>query len=244
MLRHVNCSESRIMKIHTEKEFLEYNQKEAFRLRQLYLKDQNLFNQVVDYLPFSVHLNNRKTLDTVFSNKILDDWAGGEGEDIKTKGFPFVRIISDPDLLNRMLLRIKTFEKINDPLSVCSVMQFLRFDGKMRFFYVNKLFLDNQNYLNIGFRMDKFGKPGMLVHSILSEVIGDMGGWQKFQSLTKQEKVILLLLAKGCNNQDIADQLFISHHTVRTHRKQIYKKLDVGNISDLIKYAQAFELIY
>jgi DNA-binding NarL/FixJ family response regulator len=46
-------------------------------------------------------------------------------------------------------------------------------------------------------------------------------------SLTKREKEMLELLAKGYRYKEIADQLFISFETVRTHIHHIYEKLQV-----------------
>jgi DNA-binding NarL/FixJ family response regulator len=46
-------------------------------------------------------------------------------------------------------------------------------------------------------------------------------------SLTTREKEILLIIASGATNQQIADQLFISPHTVRTHIHNIFAKINV-----------------
>lgn len=47
--------------------------------------------------------------------------------------------------------------------------------------------------------------------------------------LTRREKEILSFLAAGNSNEDIAEKLFISNHTVKTHVFNIYKKIDVPN---------------
>jgi LuxR family transcriptional regulator, positive regulator of biofilm formation len=47
--------------------------------------------------------------------------------------------------------------------------------------------------------------------------------------LTAREKDILVQLASGATNEDIADRLFISLHTVKTHIANIRKKLHVEN---------------
>ena len=47
--------------------------------------------------------------------------------------------------------------------------------------------------------------------------------------LTIREKEILALVSSGYGNQQIADELFISIHTVKTHTYNIYKKIDVSN---------------
>ena len=67
--------------------------------------------------------------------------------------------------------------------------------------------------------------------------------WTKFASLTKREETILKLLVKGFQNQEIADKLYISEMTVKTHRRNIIKKFDAKNPIDLYKYAETFDLI-
>lgn len=64
----------------------------------------------------------------------------------------------------------------------------------------------------------------------------------KYQ-LTKREKEILELVAKGKSNRDIANLLFISKDTVSVHRKNLMRKLDVKNASGLLKIAYEFNLI-
>ena len=47
--------------------------------------------------------------------------------------------------------------------------------------------------------------------------------------LTRREKNILRMLSLGMKNQEIARQLFISPHTVKTHIYKLYKKINVNN---------------
>jgi DNA-binding CsgD family transcriptional regulator len=46
-------------------------------------------------------------------------------------------------------------------------------------------------------------------------------------NLTSREKEIILIVASGASNQQIADQLFISPHTVRTHLHNLFTKINV-----------------
>ena len=54
-------------------------------------------------------------------------------------------------------------------------------------------------------------------------------GEQALQSLTAREADVLRALAAGLDNQAIADQLFISHETVRSHIVRILRKLGVDS---------------
>jgi DNA-binding NarL/FixJ family response regulator len=55
--------------------------------------------------------------------------------------------------------------------------------------------------------------------------------------LTKREQEILKLLANAHTTQEIAEKLFISPHTVDTHRKNLLSKLNLKSTPALVKYA-------
>ncbi len=47
--------------------------------------------------------------------------------------------------------------------------------------------------------------------------------------LTVQEKLVLTLLSMGCNTQDITEQLVVSRNTLKSHLRNIYRKIDVSD---------------
>jgi DNA-binding NarL/FixJ family response regulator len=55
--------------------------------------------------------------------------------------------------------------------------------------------------------------------------------------LSKREKDILVALAQGLANKEIADKLHISTHTVISHRKNIVRKTGIKTVSGLTLYA-------
>jgi DNA-binding NarL/FixJ family response regulator len=73
-----------------------------------------------------------------------------------------------------------------------------------------------------------------LLSSDLTSLILDNGD-QKPMSQREQE--ILTYLAVGLKVPEIAEILLISHHTVRRHRQNIMRKLNLKSQTDLIKYA-------
>jgi DNA-binding NarL/FixJ family response regulator len=58
-----------------------------------------------------------------------------------------------------------------------------------------------------------------------------------YDLLSVREKEILLMLASGKSNREIADQLHISVSTVETHRNNVFQKLHLHNLAELILYA-------
>ncbi len=61
--------------------------------------------------------------------------------------------------------------------------------------------------------------------------------------LTVREVEIIKLVAEGKTAKEIADQLFLSLHTVDTHRRNILIKLKLKNIADLVRFAAKNYLI-
>ena len=55
--------------------------------------------------------------------------------------------------------------------------------------------------------------------------------------LTVTEREILKLMALGKTTKEIAAERFLSVYTVMTHRKNIFRKLEVNNVHEATKYA-------
>lgn len=59
--------------------------------------------------------------------------------------------------------------------------------------------------------------------------------------LTQRERDVLLLAYQGLTNPDIAEQLFISKHTVKRHMHNIFEKLEVSTRAELIHLVQSLK---
>lgn len=58
--------------------------------------------------------------------------------------------------------------------------------------------------------------------------------FEKINTLTSREKDVIDLVVKGFTNENIAKKLFLSILTVQSHRKNIYRKLDIHSSTELI----------
>lgn len=80
------------------------------------------------------------------------------------------------------------------------------------------------------------------------EVSQALQDYQKFSQvelpvLSRREKEILILIAEGYTNPEIAEKLFVSHFTVDSHRKNLLAKLNAKNTASLIRFAMEHKLI-
>lgn len=80
---------------------------------------------------------------------------------------------------------------------------------------------------------------GKVLNTIMEKVIYDCTPENDFElaSLSARELEIIQYIAEGKTTKAISEILFLSFHTVGTHRKNIFKKLKIKNSSELILYA-------
>jgi len=62
-------------------------------------------------------------------------------------------------------------------------------------------------------------------------------------TLSERENEIIVLIAEGLTNGQIAENLFLSNHTINTHRKNIMAKLGVRNTAGIVMFAVKTNLV-
>ena len=61
--------------------------------------------------------------------------------------------------------------------------------------------------------------------------------------LTEREREVLDLIAAGSTNREIAEQLYLSPHTVKEHTSAVYRKLEARNRAEAVQRAQRVGLL-
>lgn len=109
----------------------------------------------------------------------------------------------------------------------------------------------------------KIGIDGCLLKNntgkeLIDAVLRVMGGGQYYDriasfnsneeevaqyKLSDRELEVIRLMAEGLTSSEIASKLFLSDHTVKTHRKNILKKLNVHNSSQAVQYCLKNDLL-
>ncbi len=73
--------------------------------------------------------------------------------------------------------------------------------------------------------------------------LGSRTGAAVDMPLSNREVTVLRYLANGLSNKEIADQLLLSNKTISAHKSNIFSKLGMQSIVELIDYAKAHELL-
>jgi len=77
----------------------------------------------------------------------------------------------------------------------------------------------------------------------LNQVVQGTGKGTELAALTGREREVLLLIAEGLSNKEIANKLNVGVRTVETHRERIMRKLDIHSVAGLTRFAIAKGLV-
>ncbi len=82
-----------------------------------------------------------------------------------------------------------------------------------------------------------------IARAALAEFVKNGGKKEPFAQLTRREREVLVLIAEGKSNKEIADKLGIGVRTIETHRERIMRRLNIHSVAGLTKYAIANGMI-
>jgi DNA-binding NarL/FixJ family response regulator len=152
--------------------------------------------------------------------------------DLNVKGQSSSDIIEEIKSQNPML-KILIYSSYNKPSLVRKVLKkgvngyILKDASKDELLEALTALLNNEQY--IGSRVARSKR-------IIVKDAGEFDdSFSKEIVLSNREREVALLIAEGLDSQAVADRLFISKNTVQTHRKKIFKKMNVRSVVELVK---------
>jgi two-component system response regulator DegU len=86
-----------------------------------------------------------------------------------------------------------------------------------------------------------------IARKLIDEITEPAGRKRKkkegIEGLSRRELDVIKLMARGYNNRQIADLLFISEHTVKVHIRNIFRKIDVADRTNAVLWAIENDLV-
>ena len=215
------------------------------KMRRLYQSDKELFSTVMSYMPLPVTRSEVKTWNFTDLNFEAEEMTGRDKDFILKEGSKYTSSLVRKDNLPiiRNYLKARTYNQYYD--RVIPYFQNAKYNGKDEFIwlYTYKIFLNAQEYFSLYQPLHQFRVITPVLIELLEEEPISIAQYSAYHTLTRREKEILKLVALGDSNNRISNKLFISPHTVRTHRNRIWKKLDIKHLRDAIRFAKLFDLV-
>jgi len=239
-----------MFKLHTHKEQFEHLQQDLLLLDKQFNHNLSAIQEVGEFLPVGLLINDQRGRN-IYMNKLSEEKLRYCREELDALGNNYIKaLFPDPDYRDYMRTQIDRFHKRNDHSEVlCMYQKITPKNQNGTWMLVNsKLFSLNKNSdtnhrMGIAVVVKEMGEHAKRIAKVLDDNVYMRKNFKKFAALTKREKEILSMVALGFNNPQIAEQLFISRHTVEQHRKNINRKLEFKTYRELILFAEVFELI-
>ena len=217
-----------------------------FKLEELLLEGKK-FSRATAGIPFAVHLNDPVSLEILQSNDKHAELTGYCCDQIREMGSTYSRRYIHPisvSMLSQFLPKIYETLAVHQVFAFISYMRFPQSMSYAPIFTFSKpSTLPSGLVICISVTVEEFGKYAPKMEQVIEMDLFRMRHFKWFEQLTDREVEVLGLLGEGNTNNEIAEQLFISPQTAKTHRKNIKRKLEPRSFKELMKYALAFNLV-
>ena len=228
-----------------EAEMVLRQQSHLMQIDQLSHETPGFLKGLSDDMPGWVHLNSLDNFSLSWMSRQMQNDLQAGVEQVCRQGPSFLLDIIHPETTRQVIPSLLALRNRMDEHHVVGFIQMIRRNIRSPYqaYYttakisrkLNRLISQSVPLLNFEKHLRKISLSMECDEIRTDHII-------RFLSLTKREKEILGLIAAGDANKIIADKLCISYWTVRTHRRNILKKLDADCIQDLVKLAYIFGL--
>ncbi|MEX0811095.1 MAG: LuxR C-terminal-related transcriptional regulator [Chitinophagales bacterium] len=202
--------------------------------------------------PYMTIINKLPSAEVEYMNQLSIDYCGIDNKKARTMGFKFINLFIHKDNLASIYYGLEHFAlNPKEPLRMSWKIK-LPDSGENRWIFVisyaiqlhdenksvqgAKYILSFVKDINSLFEEDRAFRMLKKKHSQIDAHL------DKFNTLTKREKVILKMIVEECTSEKIGELLDISANTVKTYRQNIIKKLGVKTSVGLGKFAWLFEM--
>jgi DNA-binding CsgD family transcriptional regulator len=234
-----------ISKLHlmTEKEIVSQHRKIINFIDVFHSVNESSSSEIADMIPGMVHLNSAADFQLTYINDFLLNFFDRNLEEIRKEDVDFLPNRLHPETTETVMPYFADFYKSQDENAVCSAIQKVRPDFGFDYKPIlssTKISMDKKSFFTISIPFEELGKVGKKLEKVLEIDSFYTANFELFQSLSKREKQLVGLFCKGLTNREIGEVLFVSANTVRTHRNNIFRKLSIKRIGQLLPFGKAF----
>lgn len=228
---------------------------EIEELRHLRLKISELENrcqflqEIVDCVPANIYITELEK-GVVWCNKTNEDTLGYNIDEItKMGGLNYLYQVVHPEDYNVPDQSIEHFNQHPDKQFGGIFRCKHKVTGLYKWFIGwGKVINDNNRgelpirILNVDVDLSPQMNTDVQLRTILAENL-KLQHQLILDALSKREIEVLTKICKGLSSKEIAEELFLSKHTIETHRKNVQKKLKIKNMATLVLFCKETGLV-
>ncbi len=214
------------------------------KLNGLLVNGDISLDEISELVPGWLHLNSINDFSLVYISPRMETDFGIKKDLFQQGGHNFLASFIHPETTERVIPQLKELVASGDYSKVISFFQYIKTPATdYQWFHTNTKLLEGRDCtISITNPVSVLEDFEDKVVDILNDYIYLKNNLTRYNDLTRREKEVLKLLSEGKSHKELADKLMISELTVKTHRQNIYRKLEVSNMIELIRFAYMFGL--
>jgi len=204
-----------------------------------------------DYIPGSVMVQDLSVMTNTYMNQYGCDYLRRSKEELQAMGGDYFTNFFPAEELKILKPELEQFVHLGDKNKIMSFFQRVKPDKKNDYnwyFTTSRLYPTHEpngslKVVHVAIQANTLSYAGKKLNALVDEDIFVRKNYHRFNLLSNREKEVIRLVVEGKSSIEIADNLFLSIHTVNNHRKNIIHKLELRSLSELIKFAVSFGII-
>ncbi|WP_426671114.1 response regulator transcription factor [Mucilaginibacter sp. McL0603] len=204
-----------------------------------------------DYIPGNVMVQDLSRMVNTYMNKSGCEILRHSKEELEELGPDYFNLFFPAKEIAVLKVELTKFIQLNDTSKVYSFFQRVRPnpDVDYKWYLTNsrlypKLAKDTAlKVMHVSVEVNQLSYVGKKLNYLCDQDEFVIKNYDKYALLSCREKEIIKLIVGGNHSYTISEMLFISLNTVNNHRKNILNKLKLKSLSELIKFAIAFNLL-
>ena len=234
------------MNYRTDAEILVGQKIDLLRIEKGIKEHGDDWQDFLDDVPGFVHLNKKSGILVHYINKTGIKETGFTNVELNEMGYKYQENHLDPYTMHVTVKSLVPFIERDNENEIFTFSQGHRKreeDFFENIYTATKPLRGTDNLISYSLQLHQLDELSKKVGKVLREYKFIHRYFLHYQSLTPREIEVLILIASGDTNKRVSEKLFISKATVKQHRKHIKKKTECKTITELVKFAQAFDLI-
>ena len=239
------------MNLSTEAEIQHHCKTQLFSLGNNIAKNVLSIEEVGDYIPGSVMVQDLSIMTNTYMNQFGCDILKHSSEELYNLGPEYFSRFFPQEEIKILSKELQQFIQQGDQQKVHSFFQRVRPDSSEDYswYFTSSRLYPSENIesplkiIHVAIEASMLSYAGKKLSNLVEHDAFIRKHYHLYNLLSVREKQIIRLIVEGQSSIQIADSLFLSIHTVNNHRKNILHKLELNCISQLIKFAVAFDII-
>ncbi|WP_291727169.1 helix-turn-helix transcriptional regulator [Bernardetia sp.] len=210
--------------------------------RQIQAGEKSI-EEITRHIPCHLHINSLEDFSVIETDPKLIEYFDIDIQELNKQGFVFLQKTVHPqDLVNAVNANLEYIEN-QDEMTHVSFFQRVTYPShREKLYYTRGKVLDDKRILNLSVPVHDLELFNQSINDIYENVNFIKENLERFSLLTKKEIEVCRYLCGGGSLQDVADAMGVSIHTIKNHKINIYRKMNVHSFFRFYNFAVKFKI--